>query len=89
MGIWECERGRMFLPTEGRDWHHAKYFWRTSERATIAGEHVMESHLGWSHPVSTAAWQTLPHDHGMRTLLKPFTLNAHSVNQAAYNMLVV
>lgn len=88
MGIYESQRERMFLPNEGRDWVHAKYFWRVSERATLAGAHVMENHFGWSHPISTAAWQTLPHDHGLRVLLKPYTLNGHSVNNAAWNMLI-
>ena len=88
MGIWESSRTRMFLPNEGRDWEHAKYFFRVCERAVVAGAHVQETHFGWSHAGSTAAWQTLPPDHGLRILLKPFTLNVHSVNNAAYHMLV-
>lgn len=88
IGIWISSRTRMFLPHEGRDWEHAKYFFRVCERAALAGFHVAESHYGWSHTVSTAAWQTLPSDHGLRVLLKPYTLQAHSVNSAAYNMLV-
>ena len=88
MGIWASARHRLYLPNEGRDWEHAKFMYRVSERQALAGNHVMESHFGWSHAVSTAAWQTLPHDHPLRTFLKPFTMNAHQVNSAAYNMLV-
>lgn len=84
MGIWEASRKRLFLPNEGRDWEHAKYYYRVTERAVLATLHVIESHFGWSQAVATAAWQTLPVDHILRVLLKPFTLNVHSVNWAAY-----
>lgn len=83
MGIWEASRKRLFLPTEGRDWEHAKFYYRVNERAILATLHVIESHFGWSQAVATAAWQTLPVDHILRALLKPFTLNVHSVNWAA------
>lgn len=51
MGVWESSRRRMFLPTEGRDWEHAKYFYRVAERAVSAAFHVQESHFGkyWTH----------------------------------------
>ena len=84
MGIWEASRKRLFLPHEGRDWEHAKYYYRVTERAVLATLHVIESHFGWSQSVATAAWQTLPEDHILRVMLKPFTLNVHSVNWAVY-----
>lgn len=65
-----------------------QFFWRICERGALTGRHVAENHFGWSHSVATAAWQTLPPDHGLRTLVKPFTLAVHSINSAAYNMLV-
>ncbi|KAL3910905.1 MAG: hypothetical protein SGILL_007501, partial [Bacillariaceae sp.] len=88
MGIWIAGRKRLFLPNEGRDWDHAKYFWRVCERGAVTGRHVGENHFGYSHSGATAAWQTLDADHGIRLLLKPFTIGAHSVNSAAYNMLI-
>jgi hypothetical protein len=86
MGIWESSRKRMFLPGE-KDWEHAKYFYRVTERVAVATFHVLESHFTWSQPFATAAWQTLPENHGLRILTKPFTLQTHSVNWAAYHML--
>jgi hypothetical protein len=78
----------MILPNEGSKWEHAKFYYRVTERAVIATMHVIESHLTHSQAVSTAAWQTLQKDHPLRALLKPYTLNTHSVNSAAYHMLV-
>lgn len=80
--------GVMYLPTDGRDWDHAKYTYRTAERAVLASIHVKESHLGWSHALSVATLQTIPSDHKLHALLKPFTRGAHVVNSAAYHMLV-
>ena len=88
VGIWQSSRSRMFLPDHGQDWEHAKFMFRVCERAISAAFHVQESHFGWSNALSNSAWQALPHDHGLRALIKPFTLNVHSVNQAAYHMLV-
>ena len=80
--------GVMYLPTDGRDWDHAKYSFRTAERAVLASIHVKESHFGWSHALSVATLQTIPSDHKLHALLKPFTRGAHVVNSAAYHMLV-
>ena len=49
--------------------------------------HMIESHFLWSQPFATAAWQTLPENHGLRILTKPFTLNVHSLNWAAQHLL--
>lgn len=35
MGIWESSRSRLFLPDEGRDWEHAKFAYRVSERINL------------------------------------------------------
>lgn len=88
IGIWKSPTREMILPNEGSKWDHAKFYYRVTERAAVAAKHVIESHLGWSLPVATASWQTFPQDHPFRSFLKPFTLNAHSVNSAAYHMLL-
>ncbi|KAG7365736.1 hypothetical protein IV203_028406 [Nitzschia inconspicua] len=87
MGIWKSSTREMILPNEPK-WEHAKFYYRVTERAAVATQHVAESHFGWSQSVATAAWQCFHQDHPMRSLLKPFTLNVHSVNSAAYHMLV-
>lgn len=80
--------GTLYLPKDKRDWEHAKLTYRTAERAALAAIHVIESHLGWSHAISLATLQTIPSDHKLLALLKPFTLGVHVVNSAAYHMLV-
>jgi len=80
--------GTLFLPSEGRDWEHAKFIHRTVVRAALASIHVIESHLGWSHAISLATMQTIPTNHKLYALLKPFTIGAHLVNNAAYHLLV-
>lgn len=88
IGIWESSREQMFLPTEGRNWEHAKYFYRVCERAVLASNHVIRSHFGMSQAVATASLQTLPENHGLRALLKPYVHGVQLVNSAAYQMLV-
>lgn len=50
----------------------------------VAEPHFAYKQLSWCF----AAAQTLEPNHTLRVLLKPFTLNEHSVNSAAYSMLV-
>jgi len=88
IGIWESSREQMFLPKEGRNWEHAKYFYRVCERAVLASDHVIRSHFGMSQAVATASLQTLPENHGLRALVKPFVHGVQLVNSAAYQMLV-
>ena len=88
MGIWKSSTREMILPYQGVKWEHAKFYYRVTERAAVATAHVAESHFGWSQPVATATWQTFHVDHPLRSMLKPYTLNVHSVNSAAYHMLV-
>jgi hypothetical protein len=88
MGIWKSSTREMILPNQGVKWEHAKFYYRVTERAAVATVHVAESHFGWSQPVATATWQTFPVEHPLRSFLKPYTLNVHSVNSAAYHMLV-
>ncbi|CAJ1963397.1 unnamed protein product [Cylindrotheca closterium] len=88
IGIWESSREQMFLPKEGRNWEHAKYFYRVCERAVLASDHVIRSHFGMSQAVATASLQTLPENHGLRALVKPFVHGVQQVNSAAYHMLV-
>ena len=88
MGIWMTTTRKMYLPSEGRDWEHAKFHHRVGERAMLTGHHVGESHFAYGNSLSIATQQTLEPDHPIRVLVKPFTLNANSVNSAAYNMLV-
>ena len=88
MGIWKSLTKQLILPHEGLLWEHAKFYYRVAERSAIATLHVLESHYVWSQVIATANWQTFDHDHPLRTLLKPYTLNAHSTNSAAYNMLI-
>ena len=87
MGLWESNRKYLYLPSDP-DWEYAKYYYRVMERVVLATRHIIESHIVWSHPVATGAWQTLPPTHGMRILLKPFTLHVHSVNWASHHMLL-
>ena len=90
IGIWKTNGidGRMYIPGGGLEWEHAKFVYRTVERAALASIHVSESHLGWSHAVSVAVLQTIPSNHALFSLLKPFTYGAHQVNSAAYHLLV-
>ena len=90
IGIWKTNGtdGRMHIPGGGLGWEHAKFVYRTVERAALASIHVSESHLGWSHAVSVAVLQTIPSNHPLFSLLKPFTYGAHQVNSAAYHLLV-
>jgi len=88
MGVWKALTKELILPDQGLYWEHAKFYYRVAERSAIATLHVLESHFVWSQVIATAAWQNFEHDHPLRTLLKPFTLNAHSTNSAAFNMLI-
>jgi len=88
MGIWMSSTSKLVLPSQGNEWEHAKFSHRVGERAVLTAHHVQESHFAWSHSIANAALQTLAPEHALRVLVKPFTLNAHSVNSAAYHMLV-
>ena len=47
IGIWKTNGtdGRMYIPGGGLEWEHAKFVYRTVERAALASIHVSESHL--------------------------------------------
>jgi hypothetical protein len=51
--------------------------------------HVGEYHLGWAERFSVALKQTLPHSHGLRALMKPYTHGTGQVNYQAYQMLLM
>ena len=69
-------------------WAHAKWVWRCSALMGItASEHLLMNHLIFANIASTASRETLPKNHPLRRLMKPFNHMTPSINYGAYQFL--
>lgn len=70
-------------------WNHVKWVFRCSALVGItAVEHLLENHMIYSNIGSTTSRETLPKNHPMRRLMKPFNHRTPTVNRGALHLLM-